>query len=315
MMDSPFLVLLRCALWGGRPDLRLSEADWLELWSQACRQGVWALLYDVVRNLPPEAGLPEILAAKWAEGAAEVESRNAAMASLVSVQKGIFDRHGIEAVQLKGLSLAHWYPVPQHRLCGDVDWWFPRTGDWEKALALVKDAGAKVSADSDGDVHYRANGIVVEHHRKGYDMPGIEGELLLLVGHIFHHAAVTGVGVRQLCDLALAYSGCRGEFDSEKFTSVLKDKGLLGFSELLHAVLRDCLGLDPSALPSVRREPRRRDVERFICLVLSDGSFGLDKERRTSGFFRRFFLLGRYAPKAFALRWLSLFKGRMLRRV
>lgn len=313
MRDGNFLRLLRCALWGEKFGRVLTETEWVEVWSQACRHCVWAFLYDVVKELPTEAGLPDILVEKWAGGAKEVERRNAEIARLVSVQKGIFDKNGIDAVQLKGLSLSHWYPVPEHRFCGDIDWWFPNPGDWEKAWNIMEKAGAKIRRDSDGDINYRANGIVVEHHRNGYEIPGREGELLLLVEHIFHHAAVTGIGVRQLCDLALAYSGCRGEYDVETYVDALKRKGLLKFSNLLHATLRDCLGLAASSLPFLLKEPRQRDVDGFMDLVLSDGSFGLDKHRRTEGFFKRLSLLGRYAPGAFAARWLSLFKGRLSR--
>lgn len=313
MMHENFLSLLRCALWGGQFTARLTEGEWMEVWTDACNQSVWAVLYDVVGKLPEDAGIPELILHKWAEGAKMVEERNAKMRRLVDLQKGEWDKLGIKAVQLKGLTLAGYYPVPDHRLCGDIDWWFPEKDDWEKAFDRMAKAGANIESDSDGDIHYRMDGIIVEHHRKGFEIPGREGELLLLVDHIFHHAAVSGIGIRQFCDLALAYAGSVGQYDPETYVKALKARGLFRFANLVHAMLRDCLGLDTAMLPFPVVEPRKKSVEGLAALVFADGSFSKNRKSRPTAFFKRVFLLGTCAPAPFVSRWFSLTAGRLRR--
>jgi len=294
-----FFRLLNAGLWGTElPDFTLTVEQWEEVHAMANRQAVTGIVYDAVRNLPPYCGLPRTLAALWLVETQKIESGNARISQVIEAQKRAWDKHGIESVVMKGQSLAKMYPVPEHRACGDIDWYFPVPGDWEKANEIAAKNGLKLETDSDGDVHYVLGGIVVEHHKNGSRCETPVEIIVMLVEHVLKHAMVMGVGMKQVCDVAVAYRYYEGQYADAYLESALKAEGLLEWDALLRKVMTDSDDVD---------------VETLRSLILSDGHFGLDKKFRLSGFMKRLRLFKKYAPKQFAGRWLQLVSGRMKR--
>lgn len=313
-VTDSFLTLLRCSLWGGAvpAGFALDGEQWRTLYDLARRQSVHTVMFDVVKELPRSAGLPASLAASWLIGAQNAERNYARISAIVAKQRSTWTKRGIAAVLLKGLETAALYPVPEHRPIGDIDWYIPDK-DWDRAVGVLEDNRIEYRYDSDGDLGYVLGGVVVEHHRKGLVEESPEARLLLLNGHIFHHASVSGAGFRQLCDYALALNRYRGQYDEEKYRAMLKDEGLLRWSGLLHGLLERELGVSPDCIPHCgSHKVSAKDIDRLLDLVLSDGNFGLGKRRRYSGFWRRFLLFMGYAPSPFIKRWSGLAKGRIM---
>lgn len=293
-----FFSLLRKALVpeGDMPDV--SGADWEFIFSTAGRHFVRALLYDAVKVLPPGSGISPVLAAGWLVSAKEAENNYKKISGVVDFQRGIWSSKGIDAVLLKGLCCSRFYPVPEHRTSGDIDWWMRGRADWDAALEWLTEEGLRWETDSDGDISYAYAGMVVEHHRKGLSGDGPEAELLFLADHVFHHAAVSGVGLRQVCDYAMA----------RRYHGDIPLSGGGGWVRLLDAVA--AIIMDPGvSLPS----GLRRRAESFLALVMEDGNFGLDRKNRFGQFFRRAAVVGVTAPGKFIARWLGLGVGRMKR--
>ncbi len=312
-VTDSFLTLLRCSLWGWEvpSGFALDGEQWRTLYALARRQSVHTVLFDVVKGLLRSAGLPASLAASWLIDAQNAEKSYARISAVVAKQRDTWARRGIDAVLLKGLETAALYPVPEHRLIGDIDWHIPDK-DWERAVGVLEDNRIDYRYDSDGDLGYALGGVIVEHHRNGLVEESPAGRLLLLNEHIFHHASVSGAGFRQLCDYALALSRYKGQYDGEKYLAMLKDEGLLRWSALLHGLLARDLGLNPDCIPYGIPEVSAKDIDRLLNLVLSDGNFGLEKRRRYSGFWRRAILFMKYAPSPFIKRWSGLAKGRIM---
>ena len=200
--------------------MEMSEAQWEELHRLAQRQGVLALVYDGLCTPFPSASdtsaapgtlatsaavdmMPVELAARWATEVLENERGYERMASVIELQRRAWEKRGLEAVLQKGHSVAAYYPVPEHRSCGDIDWYFPRREDFRKACRVVQENGLELKWDSDGDVSYTLSGMVVEHHRKGMPQDTPEQMLLMLEDHVLKHAMVMGVGLKQICDVAI----------------------------------------------------------------------------------------------------------------
>lgn len=218
-----FLRLLACGLWGRAPErfMEMSEAQWEQLHRLAQRQGVLALVYDGLCTPFPSASdisaampgtmatsaavdmMPVELAARWATEVLENERGYERMASVIELQRRAWEKRGLEAVLQKGHSVAAYYPVPEHRSCGDIDWYFPRREDFRKACRVAQENGLELKWDSDGDVSYTLSGMVVEHHRKGMPQDTPEQMLLMLENHVLKHAMVMGVGLKQICDVAI----------------------------------------------------------------------------------------------------------------
>ncbi len=212
--------------------MEMSEAQWEELHCLAQRQGVLALVYDGLCTPFPSASdtsdvmpgtmatsvtaapgtlatsaavdmMPVELAARWATEVLENERGYERMASVIDLQRRAWEKRGLEAVLQKGHSVAAYYPVPEHRSCGDIDWYFPRREDFRKACRVAQENGLELKWDSDGDVSYTLSGMVVEHHRKGMPQDTPEQMLLMLEDHVLKHAMVMGVGLKQVCDVAI----------------------------------------------------------------------------------------------------------------
>lgn len=313
--DSAFFVLLRAALWGAEPELpyTLSADEWHQLYRMAVRQSVQGLMFDAVRRLPAGSGLPGQLAAQWLVDTMQIEQNFRSVSQQVASMTELWQRNGIQAVLLKGTEVAGLYDNPSHRVIGDIDWWFPETGGMDTACRLIRDMGLTIKDDSDGDCWYVMNDIVVEHHRKGLASDDEVGRMVLLNRHILHHAMVSGIGMRHLCDMAMAYRGYAGRYDSAAYISALEVAGLRKWTVLLHAVLVHFFGMPQELLPAgfTCSESVSKDEVKLIGLILADGDFGIDKKNRYDGLLKRTVLFLKYSPRRFALRWLGLTFGRV----
>lgn len=318
MTEDLLFRLLRAAIWNtpvSFPDGYPAGEEWAHVFAMAKAHALHGILFDVIEKLPSDAGVPRRLAAEWMVATCEIERQNAKLKSVELCLRAMWNEHGIDAVLLKGSTIAEMYPVPEHRVCGDIDWWIPDS-QWDKAAGLIARKGCEIHYDSDGDSHYMFDGVVIEHHRNGLYADGYEGVLIMLVGHVIHHAAVFGIGMRHLCDIAVAYRYCYGKYDADRYLDGLKKNGLLGFSRLLGAALALTLAMDLSLLPQMTDNVKisSNDVSRFVSMVLLDGDLGKENRRTPCGVLSRGRLFLRYAPMFFIKRWGRLMFGRLSRK-
>ena len=205
----------------------------------------------------------------------------------------------------------------------------------------------KVSAD--GSLMYSWHGVPVEHHIRLVDLyhphhrhpktgsawgfrdtvlPAASGlrvtvpapslNLLLQYAHILKHALGRGIGLRQLCDLALSCDKWHTEVHPAILREACLQSGLGKWVPLLHTFLTDCLGLAPDRLPYPEAAP---DARPLLDIIWRGGNFGQQKgspsvqpamlrKVQTADAFRRNLCFAlHYAPKeAFGL-FTNLLKG------
>jgi len=312
-----FFSLLGQALWpvdNYSPGSRTND-EWEEVRALSKKHSVQGLVFDAVRTLPQDCGMMPILKAKWLAETVVMEERYDEMSAVIAKQNEVWCKAGISAILLKGHSVARFYPVPEHRSCGDIDWWFPKNSDWERANALARERGKTLSFDSDGDCHYLIGAIVVEHHRKGYQEDGIEGQLHFLNAHILRHAMVLGVGMKQICDLAAAYTCCFGQYDGAKLKSILSDRKVLGWTNLLHTMLVKTLGMPEKYLPFPLKKLRKSsDLDTLVDLIIRDGHFGRSRRDKFLPLVIRFLFFRRYCPVDIFKLYRKLIVGRLSRK-
>lgn len=346
--------LLQGGLWQELPPVEgvfpLEETEWEALYVLAGKQAVHGIVWDGIRLLPKAWCPPRKCLAKWLLTVERGASRYACLEERMKEQAAVWEWLGLTALLLKGQGVAAYYPVPEHRTCGDIDWYFPNPEEWKTAILWAEAQNCLPETDSDGDVHYTWKEVLVEHHRswdhlsrpasrkllkkleleEGYETwKGIRVltpilNLLLLNTHILKHALVLGVGIRQLGDLAMAYRYYEGRYDGERLKRVLKQLGLLKWTELVHAVLVEVIGMPVRYLPypqvgKVRIEPLMRQIWK-------DGNFGMYRDEKqvytekTAGEKRRYvltawkdkwILLWKYTPAELVWRPLWLLKNRI----
>lgn len=309
-----FFKLLHLGLTGGKavPGMVLPD-EWRFIFSFARLHQVQAVIYDAVSDLLDQECPDAALASRWKEDVSLIEERYRRARAVFDVQKKAWEAHGINAVMMKGLTMAELYPNPSRRVQGDIDWWFLTEADFSRGLELARNNGVTLVTDSDGDVHYTLGGVVIEHHRQGYEYEGKVGVLVYLQEHILKHAMVFGVGLRQICDYALARKEYMETLDGAEYSSLLERKGLVKWNALLDASI-GIMGIMPEIFKLNTSVPDK-DSMSLASIVMEDGNFGRTKGKlsRALSFLKRMPLFLRYVPGIYKKRLVSLCSGHLKR--
>ena len=289
----------------GRPTLfPLTAEEWAQLYREACEQTVVGIVWQGVSQLPQELMPPHATTMRWVAHVDAIERHNAAMDKALESLLSLYDSRGIEPVVLKGHTVAALYPSPELRQSGDIDLYFHDANSRKQAEQLVRDKGCSISCGADGSTHFSWHGATIEHHSEIFDlqhprsakivehtMQGIENlflslqvnnnlvvkalaprpNMLLLVTHTLKHAMGRGVGLRQLCDAAMAYKAYGAAHDAAAQREFYAALGLERWCALLHSFLVQWLGMPRTALPW---ETPTHDTAPLMHIVRRGGNFG-----------------------------------------
>ena len=162
--------------------------------------------------------------------------------------------------------------------------------------------GAVREQHPDGRWLYFIDGIPVEHHlylidiqtprsrryvegliaEKGYEtvvtgegtkvsVPAPEVNLLLLSSHILKHALGVGIGLRQVCDMAVAMKFYEDKVSREAMREVYRGAGIQRWSELLEDfIVKNLYGVEPNVSGIL------------LDIVLKGGNFGVYSKDRVN---------------------------------
>src|SRR5690606_35422192 len=172
-VQRTLLSLLRLGLWGTAEKFSfcpLSPEQWGNLYKYASMHTVEGVVYDAFMQMPANQLPPRELMLKWTVRIDQIERHYKQMNACIAEQLGMFNKHGIEPMLLKGQGVAACYRIPEHRVCGDVDWYFKEKNQYLAANTLFSNMGAKVSNMAGFSSEYLWQGIVVEHHQKMVDL-------------------------------------------------------------------------------------------------------------------------------------------------
>ena len=269
--QKAFFYLVKAGMYGeADPNMDsvfpLSERSWEAVLLLARQQTVVGLVYRGLDVLP-EAWLPSMrVMAVFMACADRIEKANAKMNKTIVKLWRHFEEKGITAVLQKGQGLSQMYPDPALRECGDIDIYFP--DNVENPLEGISDADCEKRPD--GSVFYTVDGIVVEQHNhlldivsplrqrfikkliadKGFEKVRIGGEggvdvlvpapevnLLLISSHILKHILGVGIGLRQICDYAVARHYYAERVNLSEMRSIYRKSGIARWSNYLDGFL------------------------------------------------------------------------------
>ena len=276
--EEAFFALLRLALFDHPfPEAcPLSDRQWEEIMELAEQHQVVGIVSQAVSRLDPSVEVPESLVFRLMVAADGIRRRSRKVLSLSRTLVDTLTEAGLHPVVMKGPSVAALYPDPELRSAGDIDLFLPEA-EFSLATGMAVRSGLAVEVSPDGSALYTCDGIVIDQHRSYFDLhvreealppvPSAEATLLMLSSHILKHCLGPGIGMRQLCDMALAYRAL--SYDRQRLTAYFRATKTLRWNRLLAAFLRDVLGADPGLFPGDRisSRPLRR-------IVLRSGDFG-----------------------------------------
>ena len=257
---------------------KLKEQHWRWLLNLAGRQTVTGLVYSAVEILPADVEVPpdiimELMAANLAIERDSSHKKDVSARLCSSLQEA-----GLSPVLMKGSSVAEHYPHPLRRVSGDIDICLPE----EEANKAFEMLSGQCSAP-DGSLHCKIEGIDIDIHRRYFDLhiaqrllpaPGsAEAELLMLSSHILKHAAGTGVGLRQFCDLAAAWKAHAGNIDASLLRRAERSSRIRRWDRLAASFLAQKLDT-PQMLESLFPGQQACDTEPLMKIVFEGGNFG-----------------------------------------
>lgn len=189
------LKLVRLAM-GWERDFHLpGDVNWKEVLDISSEQGVSAIILDgyevFLKNNPGVKSFLSLPENKPLRGVAignhnNVEQTYQNHVSALSVLSDTLAGRGIPFLVLKGFSCARFYPIPNHRKCGDIDIY---PGDrFEESNQALKVSGIDV------DPHYyrhsvsEIEGVMIENHRILCDLRGPRRQTKALEKHLEQEA-------------------------------------------------------------------------------------------------------------------------------
>ena len=296
--------LLRSCLWGHDifPFNTSDDTDWITLYKELAQQSIMVLPTDILCQVDSAHSLQYLYTAN--QGITHWYILMRSQQHLCDLLKSA----DISFVILKGAASAYYYPNPDYRSMGDIDF-IVKSEDFEKTCQLLEKHGYETS----GIEHYRhidftKNDVPFELHRcfstfnnsdyariidnmifdaleSAHEitledfsfpvLPPLENGLVLLA-HINQHLE-TGLGLRQIIDWMLYVSK---ELDDNKWYSQFAPIAQqLGLETLAVTVTRMCqiyLGLSASINWCEKADDNL--CEQLMLHIIEYGNFGKKKD-------------------------------------
>lgn len=155
----------------------LSDSDWKDCYALAAKHGVMAVAFDGIQLLPVEWQPCRPIRLSWALAVKNYENRYERYCKTAAELSSFYAEHGIAMVQLKGVGLSSYYPVPSHREGGDIDIYTysldkskMSDADANKlADKLMEGRGVKVEYEIKKHSNFKFQGIQIENHKTFLD--------------------------------------------------------------------------------------------------------------------------------------------------
>lgn len=155
-----------------------TDDDWKDCYKLAVRHGVMAVIWDGIMQIPVELQPSRPIRLSWAIAVKNYEERYERYCRTASELASFYSGHGIAMVQLKGVGLSPYYPVPSHREGGDIDIYtfsMDRSALSDKEANLLADKlMMNEGIDVDDANHKHSNffyqNISIENHKTFVDL-------------------------------------------------------------------------------------------------------------------------------------------------
>ncbi|MCC8071805.1 MAG: nucleotidyltransferase family protein [Bacteroidales bacterium] len=308
---SALFCLLRSALWGQPVAERklemIDSQGWERVLTEAQRQTVGALAFEAVCLLPRGMHPPQHIINRWLAISVKTDLHNQQLLSLLPTIAERCAQADIDPMIYKGPTVGQYYPNPLTRESGDIDLCVANPVKLQRAAHLLS-AGAGYKKQADGSRLITCHDIDIELHGSMFSLlprrqeedlrrlqeatnpsvyaipntaltmrtPEPTVALAMYNLHILKHAAGFGVGLRQLCDMAMAYHHLLDKADSQWLRDFYTRHRLRKWTLLVESMLYRRLGLPASATLFLAEEGvSPLDDSSLLRIIVEGGNFGL----------------------------------------
>lgn len=339
-VPSDYINFLRwCKHPTGKAPVGISKIDWQELLSFAKKQTIIGIYWQGIQRLGDVANKPsEDDVMDWMGEYTKIVRRNTKTDDAVAWFAKFMHSNDIGFFVFKGQTVASYYPTPEIRTSGDVDFYVFKK-DWDRAKSLLEKevtitddhSGQHLEFTKDGipfEIHYHtvvfASGSkqrywdeliesyfddVLDHVEiNGVEVPTLPPTLnaIYLFVHIYHHFLKEGIALRQFIDWMMFFEAKHDEIVVSELTAKLERLGLLRAFKAFGAILTDVLGMDVKFFPYSLTDRDKNYVDKIMAIVLRYGNFGKYGRKEQQGGWKHSMETGvRSLRHIFQFFWLS----------
>ncbi|MEE1002436.1 MAG: nucleotidyltransferase family protein [Acutalibacteraceae bacterium] len=277
-------------------DINIPEdTDWQAVYDEANFQAVIPLAFDGTAGIK---GIPKDIYKKFKNHTVAVMLNNDKVIKGQWELTDLLEKNNVKYAILKGLSVARYYPKPELRTLGDVDFLVSKD-DLDSTKQLLIDNGYVLDEKEDGHFHYKfyKNEVRFELHDEISDFPDSEmcrelrQELLKSVDnienlnckeisfsgfsdfyqamslllHMERHFRIVGLGIRQLIDWGV-FVKRTSILENTEFINFTKKYGIYKFAEACTMTFNKYFGGE---------EISDEHIDTIFELLLKKGNFGV----------------------------------------
>ena len=302
-IDTTLFKLLRIAIGAEQVESFGSEGvAWQSVYALARKQGVLAVAFDGLMKIFEQdkafaKAFPQSLKLQWINATFHIENRYDHAKTVCSELVDKWAEQGIATLCLKGLAFSTYYPVPNHRECGDFDCYL--YDDYAKGNAIAKELGAKVDDDwyKHSEIIYRK--VMIENHRfivavrngkktkqlhgclddiarnearkaifdTKIEMPSAMFNALFLNHHSLTHFLSEGIRLRHILDWALFLEKEQVNLDWVRFYALCEEFDMRAFVDCSTALAVKVLGIKITNPNIVTESPY---AEQVLSSIIND---------------------------------------------
>ncbi len=314
--ESQYFALLRAALWDRPVDVD-GDIDWDSVMQLAKHHATHALLCGVASQMTGNNRPSDALVGKMQVTMRNNLLLHMQLKSILVPAVNLLREHNIEPVLLKGFGLAMLYPNPNLRQFGDIDL-FVGLDNFHEACKLLRTLPGSYNwgEEEDSGHHYNIEfgpypmevhrvsaevtgakeaaiylpieheGLVEQARRvdlDGFDItvPSIEFQVFFTFYHAWHHFLTSGVGWRQVSDVAVALHAFHEQLDRDKLYRWLDSMHLMEPWQTFGWLMVNLLELPETEMPFYSAKKKRR-AHRLFRRIMREGNF-----KRNSNFKRK----------------------------
>ena len=302
-VENTLSQLLRIAI-GTESDrsITIDGVSWQSVYALARKQGVLAIAFDGLTQLFEHdkefaKAFPQSLKLQWINATFHIENRYDNAKTVCSELVDKWAEQGIKTLCLKGFAFSTYYPVPNHRECGDFDCYL--YDDYAKGNAIARELGAKVDDEwyKHSEIIYRK--VMIENHRyvvavrnskktgllhkflddiarneeckpifdTKIEMPSPMFNALFMNYHSLTHFLSEGVRLRHILDWALFLEREQDNIDWERFYALCNEFDMRAFVDCSTALAVEVFGI---AITNNKITTQSPYAERVLDSILND---------------------------------------------
>ena len=314
--ERQMLYLLRCAMWEQQPDIRQlgDTPDWQAIMEAAGRHTVHGLVAQQVKKVADQTENEPLMKASL-KVLMKMSHDNRLVNTIVADLTRVMREDGYHTVLLKGQGVARYYPQPELRCPGDIDYY---TGEQTDEIAellheKIPDISYHPSSNKPLHINGTLQGVEIELHRRATNLivmpkanaihewtehelhsdnqriatisrcevtvPSAIFDAIHVFHHFYHHFLRNGIGLRHVCDWLRTLYVNRDEIDTVELERLLREFETLEAWQLFGLMAVRHLGMPQEVMPLYDGR-RWRKADLLMRELVKDSNFGFEKRGR-----------------------------------